>query len=337
MPAVRADPRRPCRAGRRGAPGDRRHARRASRDPLRAASGRARRRLTSASDPGSRRARVRLQGSRRRDRAAQSPAARGGGGGRGDRRGGGAPPPDIRVRRSRLRGRRSARRALRPPARRAPLLSTAQAGAVTLGARRRRTVDPARDPEPTRRICGEGARAPRCRHPGLDDARVRRRGRRDAIGRRADRYAHARVDCGRASEPAARRTRPAARRARPNPRRRLPPCRRASRDLGARRLCRRAERSDTGHRRPADVPARAAPGETACEESDGDPGAVSLPDAGPGGDARPLQGDRRCSRPSLPRLSRLVGDALVPPPPAPARLPQAARGHRLDRRALLPP
>ena len=145
-----------------------------------------------------------------------------------------------------------------------------QTGAVALGARRRRTVDPARDPDAPRRVRGEGARATRRRHPGLDDARVRRRGRRDALGRRADRDAHARLDGGRAREPAARGARPAAGRARTDPRRRLPPGRGMRGRLGARRLRRRAERGDAGHGRPADLPARAAPGETAREESDGD-------------------------------------------------------------------
>ena len=68
---------------------------------------------------------------------------------------------------------------------------------------------------------------------------------------------------------------------------------RARSGLGARRLRRGAELADAGRPRPADLPARAAPGAPAREEPHGSAAAVRLPHARPGRDARPLQGHRR--------------------------------------------
>ena len=55
---------------------------------------------------------------------------------------------------------------------------------------------------------------------------------------------------------------------------------------------------DAGPDRPADLPARAPAGAAPREEPHRRAAAVRLPDARPGGDARPLQGDRRRARAS---------------------------------------
>ena len=141
---------------------------------------------------------------------------------------------------------------------------------------------------------------------------------RPARRRHAHPDAHARLDGGRAREPAAARARGAARRSRPRRGGRAPARARRARRLGARRLRARAEHAQHDAR-SADVPARAPPGSPAREEPERRPEAVRLPDARPGGDARPLQGNRGRSRPALPRLPRLVHHALVSPLPAAAR------------------
>ncbi len=83
--------------------------------------------------------------------------------------------PVVRLRRCRLRGGRSARRALRSRRRRAALLPASTRGATALGARRRGAEDPARDPAETGRLRGARARAAGRRDPRLDDARVAHR------------------------------------------------------------------------------------------------------------------------------------------------------------------
>ena len=91
-----------------------------------------------------------------------------------------------------------------------------------------------------------------------------------------------------------------------------------------------------GHDRSADLPARAAPGAPAREEPERRPEAVRLPHAGPGRDARPLQGHRRRDGRARLGLPRLVHRALLPPLRAAALQPQAEGRHRLDDLALLP-
>ena len=70
-----------------------------------------------------------------------------------------------------------------------------------------------------------------------------------------------------------------------------------------------AEHGDAGPARPADLPARASPGAAAGQEPDGRRAALPVPHARPGGDARPVQGDRRRPGPALARLPRLVRHA----------------------------
>src|SRR5207244_11262539 len=89
--------------------------------------------------------------------------------------------------------------------------------------------------------------------------------------------------------------------------------------------------------RPADVPARAPPGPPPGQEPLRRAAPLPLPDARPGGDARPLQRDRGRARRAPARLSGLVRHPDVPPVPAPAPVPEAARRRRLDDLALLPP
>ena len=177
-----------------------------------------------------------------------------------------ARPPRLRLRRRRLRRCRGARRALRPRQRRAALVPAPTRHPAALGARRRRAEDPRRDPDPARRLRGEGADAPRRRDPRLDDARVvRRRGGR-ALERRSDPGADARLDRRRQGEPGGRRVRDAPGRARPCPRRLVSPRRGTRARLVARRLRRRPERAHARQLRPADLPARAPPGAAAREE-----------------------------------------------------------------------
>ena len=88
---------------------------------------------------------------------------------------------------------------------------------------------------------------------------------------------------------------------------------------------------------PADLPARAPPGEAAGQEPGRRAGAVQLQDARPGRDSRPLQGDRGRARTPPPRLRRLVDHPQLPPDPAAAPEQEAPRRRRLDDLALLPP
>ena len=99
------------------------------------------------------------------------------------------------------------------------------------------------------------------------------------------------------------------------------------------RACRtRAARRPTRRRASTRSARRAGSRRT----SSGEPEAVRLPDARPGRDTRPLQGNRRRARPPPPRLPRLVRHALVPPLPAAARAAEHARRRRLDGLAPLP-
>ena len=119
-------------------------------------------------------------------------------------------------------------------------------------------------------------------------------------------------------------------------RRRDPPRRGPRQRLGARRLRARAQPGLAGAARPADLAARPPPGASPGKEPPRRAAAVPLSHARPGRDPRPLQGHRRRARPAPDRLSRLVRDEDVPPLPAAAVLPEAARGRRLDGGALLP-
>ena len=118
----------------------------------------------------------------------------------------------VRLRRRRLRGRRGARRAVRPRRRRDAPLPAAARRATAVGARGRGPEDPARDPVAARRVRGRelderGVEI----HVGTTlesvdaDEAVLGDGTRDPD-------AHARLDGGRAGEPAAARARRPARR-----------------------------------------------------------------------------------------------------------------------------
>src|SRR5437588_2407357 len=91
------------------------------------------------------------------------------------------------------------------------------------------------------------------------------------------------------------------------------------------------------------MPACAAPGPAAGPQPDragaGEAvAALPVPDARAGGHPRPPQGRRRGVRPRAPAgVHRLVVHSQLPPLPAAAPEPQAARGHRLDGRPVLPP
>ena len=227
---------------------------------------------------------------------------------------------DLRLRRRRLRGRRGARRALRPRPRRAALLPEAPARAAALGARRRGAEDPAGDPDSPRRVRGRqltkrgveirvsttlesveahaaqlsnGERFPT--HTVVWTAGVKANPMLAQLGLPLDERGRVKVD-----ETAARR----------GPRARL----------GARRLRCGAEPRHAGRGRPAHLAARAPPGAPPRQEPRGRAEAVPLPDARPGGHARPLQGHRRRARLPLHRLPRLVHHADVPPLPAAALL-----------------
>ena len=276
---------------------------------LRAARRRARRRPADAADPGPRRARARASSrSPTRSRSATTCCAQ--------LEAADAEPdqdapqraPRLRLRRRRLRGRRGARRARTTSSgtRCAPTRRLRGARAA-LGARRRRAEDPPRDPAQARRVRRPRARAAAAsrstsarRLESVDRARaVLATGRaiptRDARldGRRAARTrcsrrsacrsttaaassstrrcaSRARRTCGRSATARASRTRATPGGFDP------PTCQHALRQ--ARRLARTSRRA----------------------------AAVPLPDARPGGDARPLQGHRRRPRPAPARLPRLV-------------------------------
>src|SRR5262249_9815636 len=106
---------------------------------------------------------------------------------------------------------------------------------------------------------------------------------------------------------------------------------------GARRRRGRAEPRHARHGRPAHFAARAAPGAPAGEEPHRRAEALPLPVARPGRDAWPLQGPRRRVRTATDGLPRLVRDPHLPLLPAAVVLSEAARRHRLDDLALLPP
>ncbi len=294
------------------------------RAPLRAARRRARCGRAVAARSRARRACARLQGPRGRDPSPQSRPARTGGRGRRARRHAGRGAPLIRLRRCRLRGRRGARRALRPRRGRTPLVSAPAHRPAAVGARRRGRQDPAGDPDPPRRVRRPRACAAWRRDPDLDDLGVARRRRGDALGRRPHPHAHARLDGRGPCPPAAERAGPPAGRPGPRPRRPLPPGRGPRAGVGTRRLRSRPERRHARARRPADLPARTPAGPPAGEEPERDAAALRLPDARAGGDARALQGDRGRPRTPLSRLSGLVRHAQLPPLPAAAVLTQAS-------------
>ena len=120
-------------------------------------------------------------------------------------------------------------------------------------------------PRAPRHVRRPAARAPGCRDQDAHAARAARRRVGDALGRRADRHAHARLDRGRRAEPAARGVGPAGRRGGPGRGGRAAARRRTRRRLGARRLRARPERGDR-RARPADEPARPPAGAPAREE-----------------------------------------------------------------------
>src|SRR5205085_5548296 len=97
-----------------------------------------------------------------------------------------------------------------------------------------------------------------------------------------------------------------------------------------------SEPSDSRASRPADLSARASAGAPPDEEPARRTAAVPLPDARPGGDARPLQGRRRRAGVAPARLPGLVLHADVSPLPAPAVDAATASRRRLDGRAVLP-
>ena len=291
---------------------------------------RARRDRSNASDPRPRRARRRVQGPSRCDQPAQSRAAR------------------ARV------GRRGARFARRDAHLTFVFVGAGYAGVEALAelsdlvldalryyprlreARQRWVlVDAAPKilPEIPPRlgdVRGTGAHAARGGDPRLDDARVGHRERSPALERRANRDAHARVD-GRREE----RTRPSA----------SSGFRSTSAVASASiRSCASRDTSDSGHSatgrpcrtrprrasRPTDLPARAPPGTRAREEPHRRAAAILLPNARPGGDARPLQGDCGRARNTYPWFSRLVRHPQLSPLPAAAGDAEDPRRRRLD-------
>ena len=305
----------------------RRHRRAARRRSRRTRGGDARLRASSSSpsarssahaaDPRPRRSWARLQVTRRRDPPAQPRPAAARGSGRAARSTTRQARADLRLRRRGLRGRRGAGRALRPRARRAALLPD-----LRDAPQRWVLVDAAPKilPEIPTRLGDYAARATvaaRGRHPRRHDARVGRR-RHAASSPTAAGFRRARSS-----------GRPACRR---NPLRRLGlPLDDRGRvvvdELLASRACSTCGRSATARAspnqatpgRPIRPPAStrsARPG--AWRRTYRRPQAVSLPDARPGGHARPLQGNRRRARPPLARLPRLVRHAVVPPVPASA-------------------
>ena len=218
-----------------------------------------------------------------------------GGRGSGARRGGAEAAAVLRLRRGRLRRRRGAGGAVGSRRRRGPLLPRAEGRPAPLGARRRGSDDPAGHTAEPRRLRRTGAREARSRDPGRNDARVGRRGGGRARRRDADPDEHARLDGGRQAASARPRAGPPARRARPRRGGRAAARPRPGARVVARRLRPRPEHAERPAR-SADVPARPPPGAAAREESPGRPGAVRLPDDGPGGHARTVQGHRRGAR-----------------------------------------
>ena len=203
--------------------------------------------------PGPRRARPRLQGSRRRHRASQPrPAAARRSVGRRPRVG-----ARVRVRRRGLRRRRGARGAQRPRARRAPLLPGAARREAAVGARRRGSDDPGRHPPQARHLRRPQARATRRRDPRQRDAHLVRRRDGRPLGRHDRSGAHARLDGRREGVAVAPGARPAARRSWPRAGRRDATGRGARQRLVARRLRCGAEHPHARARpilRPASTP-----------------------------------------------------------------------------------
>ena len=301
------------------------------------ARARARRRPANRAGARARGARALVQVAAGRDQPAEPRAATARGGRRGAGRG--APPraAHLRLRRRRLRGRRGARGALRP--RRTTRSATTRAARHpdALGARRRSAEDPAGDPAAARRVRGARAHGARRRDPCRHDARVGdgRRGR--PRQRHAHPDAHARLDCRRP-----RRTR-------------------CSRELGlpldergrvevdeflrvrgrdgvwALGDCARVPNTRSAEPDPPTCQHALRQARRLAKNLAGHAGAVRLPDARPGRDARPLQGHRGRARRASARLRRLVRHAVVSPLPAAARAAAAARRRRLDGRAPLPP
>src|SRR6266536_1421361 len=146
---------------------------------------RARRDSADVPDPGPRRIRLRLQGSGRHDRTAQSRLAAPRSGRGGAKRCAQAPRADLRLRRCRLRRSRGAGGALGPGPRRAALLPGRRPDdAPALGARRRGAEDPPGDPSTAGRIRSRAAGAPGRRHPRQHDAGGGRTTRGRALRRR---------------------------------------------------------------------------------------------------------------------------------------------------------
>ena len=165
--------------------------------------------------PGLAGVRPRVQGRRRRDRAAQPSPAVARVGCRPPRPGRGGARPRLRLRGRRVRGSRGARRARGPRARRrATLLSDAAAGPAALGARGRRTADPRRHSPEAGRVHAPLPRAARDRDPRRDDAHVVRRARGGVVRRDEDPREDARLGRRRAGEPGPGAARAPARRAR---------------------------------------------------------------------------------------------------------------------------
>ena len=257
VPARRPPPRLGRRAGPRAQGRQRLLGGRGVRGRLRAAGDRARVDHAHAARPGPAGVLARPQGHRRRDPAAQPRAAPD----RARRRGPGlgAASPHVRLRRRRLRGCRSRRRAPGTDRRCAPAASATRGCPAPLGLGRLGAAHPragAREPRGVRRA---DARAARRGDPPADRARFHRPQRRRAVRRPSDRDRDRRLDGRRRCQSRRRPARVAARRARPDPGRRALQGRGPGRRARAWRHRRRAERR---HRqlRPADLSARAAPG-----------------------------------------------------------------------------
>ena len=263
-----------------------------------------------------RRARARLQGPRRRDPPAQPRAARA----RGRRRG-----VDAARRRAHLSfvfvgagyaGVEALAELSDLVHGRAPLLSAPARRAAALGARRRGAEDPARDPDAPRRLRGDGAR-----RGAASRSTSRRRSSRstatEAVLSNGERIptrtlvwtagVRANPLLGELGLPLDERGRV---RVDALPPRRGPRARLWSLgDCAAVPNARDARHAST-RRRASTRSARRGGSRRTCT---GEPRAVRLPDARPGRDARPLQGDRRRDGPAPPRLPGLVRHAQLPP------------------------